>query len=122
MSVKSRKDLRARRHRRVRRKISGTADRPRLSIMISNRHMYLQFIDDDRGATLAQASTAGKSVNVTVGSAKALGLEAAEAAKAKGVSRAVVDRGGSRYHGRLKAAVEGVIEGGVSIGVMKEAT
>jgi large subunit ribosomal protein L18 len=90
--------------------------------MISNRHMYLQFIDDDRGATLAQASTAGKSVNVTVGLAKALGLEAAEAAKVKGVSRAVVDRGGSRYHGRLKAAVEGVIEGGVSIGVMKEAT
>lgn len=122
MSVKSRKDLRARRHRRVRRKIIGTADRPRLSIMISNRHMYLQFIDDDRGATLAQSSTAGKSVNVTVVLAKALGLEAAEAAKAKGITLAVVDRGGSRYHGRLKAAVEGVIEGGVSIGVMKEAT
>lgn len=122
MSVKSRKDLRARRHRRVRRKISGTAERPRLSIMISNRHMYLQFIDDDNGTTLAQASTAGQDVKVTVLTAKALGLRAGDAAKAKGIVRVVVDRGGSQYHGRLKAAVEGVIEGGVSIGVIKEAT
>ncbi len=122
MSVKSRKELRARRHRRVRRKISGTAERPRLSIMISNRHMYVQFINDDLGATMASVSTAGTDVKVTVATAKALGLQAAADALSKGIGSVVVDRGGCRFHGRVKAIVDGAIEGGLSIGVMKEAT
>jgi large subunit ribosomal protein L18 len=122
MSVKSRKELRARRHRRVRRKISGTAERPRLSVMISNRHMYVQFINDDLGATMASVSTAGTDVKVTVVTAKALGLQAAAAALSKGIGRVVVDRGGCKFHGRVKAIVDGAIEGGLSIGVMKEAT
>lgn len=122
MSVKSRKELRARRHRRVRRKISGTAERPRLSIMISNRHMYVQFINDDLGVTMASVSTAGTDVKVTVATAKALGLQAAADALSKGIGSVVVDRGGCRFHGRVKAIVDGAIEGGLSIGVMKEAT
>jgi large subunit ribosomal protein L18 len=90
--------------------------------MISNRHMYVQFINDDLGVTMASVSTAGTDVKVTVATAKALGLQAAADALSKGIGSVVVDRGGCRFHGRVKAIVDGAIEGGLSIGVMKEAT
>ena len=113
MKVKTRKDLRARRHVRVRAKISGSAACPRLAVMISNRHMYAQMIDDEAGVTLASAS-GGQDRNPCVETAKALGSQLGAAAKAKGLSCFVVDRGGFRFHGRVKAIVEGVLEAGLA--------
>jgi len=92
------------RHWRVRRKIRGTRERPRMSIRFTNENIYVQFIDDNAGTTLAAASTASKNApdrdklaaNVT--SAKVIGKLAAEAALAKGIKRVVFDRGGARYH------------------------
>ena len=115
MANLSRKEARQKRHRRVRRKVAGTADNPRMSIMMSGHHIYVQFIDDERGVTLAQASTvklAGfKSATMDV--ARQVGKAAAEAAAAKGIKRMVVDRGGFRFHGRVKAVVEAAAEGGL---------
>lgn len=113
MKVKTRKDLRARRHTRVRAKISGSAECPRLALMISNRHMYAQMIDDGAGVTLA-AVQSGKSEHPCVETAKALGSRLGEVAKASGLSRFIVDRGGFRFHGRVKAIVEGVLEAGLT--------
>jgi large subunit ribosomal protein L18 len=89
-----------------------------MAIMISHRHMYAQFVDDDRGMTLASASTllgGGGGNNAAV--AQQLGERAAEAARGCGITRAVVDRGGYRYHGRVKAIVEAVRRGGVNCGL-----
>lgn len=121
MSQISRSESREFRHRRVRRKIVGTAARPRMALMVSNRHLYIQFIDDAAGRTLAAVSTAGADgvVNKTV--AESLGRTAAEKAIAAGIKQAVVDRGGFKFHGRIKAAVDAVVAGGVAISA-KEAT
>ncbi len=83
-----------------------------MAIMVSNKHMYVQLIDDVAGATLVSASSLGSEGN-DVPAATALGTRAAEAAKEKGVSQFVVDRGGFRYHGRVKAIVDAAVEAGL---------
>lgn len=92
-----------------------------MAIMISNKHMYVQFIDDDRGATLASVSTCGKEgVKHNVQTAGLLGREAAEAATRAGVRNVVVDRGGFAFHGRVKAIVDGAVAAGIAIGAVRE--
>ena len=115
----NRKVQRQKRHLRLRQRIVGTAARPRLSICISNKHMYVQFIDDAAGRTLAQANSL-KDAHANLDTAKALGAAAAEAAKAAGISTVVVDRGGNKYTGRVAAIVEAVVEAGLSIRAKKE--
>jgi large subunit ribosomal protein L18 len=124
MDTKAKRAGRVRRHVRVRRKISGTADRPRLAVYRSNRHIYAQLIDDVAGRTLVSASdadagAAGSSGDGGAGAktaaAKAVGLLLAERAKQAGVERAVFDRGGRLYHGRVAALADGAREGGLSI-------
>jgi large subunit ribosomal protein L18 len=104
-----------RRAHRVRGKIHGTAERPRLSVFRSSKHIYAQLIDDESGATLAAASTAGKSGKYggNVNAAKEVGSKLAEAAKAKGIKLAAFDRGHYRYHGRVKALADAAREGGL---------
>ena len=115
----NRKVQRQKRHLRLRQRIVGTAARPRMSICVTNKHMYVQFIDDDAGKTLAQAnSLKDEKANLEV--AKALGAKAAEAAKAAGISIVVVDRGGNKFTGRVAAIVDAVVAGGVAISANKE--
>ena len=115
----NRKVQRQKRHQRIRTRIAGTATRPRMSICITNKHMYVQFIDDDAGKTLASASSLKESkANMEV--AKNLGASAAEAAKAAGITTVVVDRGGNKYTGRVAAIVEAAVAAGISIGAKKE--
>jgi large subunit ribosomal protein L18 len=112
-------ELAKRRHRRVRQKITGTADRPRLSVYRSNRHIVAQVIDDRAGRTIAAASTveAGLRTSATgnVGAAASVGRLIAERAKAAGVTRVVFDRGGSRYHGRVAALADAAREAGLEL-------
>lgn len=115
MKMKSRSEFRARRRLRIRQKISGTAERPRMSIMLSNRHLYVQFVDDDSGVTLASASDGKKSTACNVETATLVGKAAAEAALAKGIKRIIVDRSGYAYHGRVKAVVESALNAGLSV-------
>ena len=115
MKLKNRKEMRLRRHRRVRRKISGTAERPRLAISKSSRHMYVQLIDDVQGVTLASATTVGSQAKKNVEQASELGRRAAEAALSKGIERVVVDRGGFLFHGRVKAIVDAATAAGLNI-------
>ena len=110
------KAQRIRRHQRVRGKISGTAERPRLSVFRSENNIYAQIIDDVNGVTLASASSLDKAIegyggNVTA--ASAVGKLIAERALAKGIENVVFDRGGYLYHGRVQALAEGAREGGL---------
>ena len=118
MGVRS-AEARAKRHRRVRKKVSGTAERPRLAVFRSNRHIYAQVIDDTSGRTLASASTADADLRsnqtATVDAAKAVGQLVGERAKAAGISRVVFDRGGFRYHGRVAALCEGARAAGLEV-------
>ena len=114
--MKNRKEQRQRRHQRLRQRVKGTAARPRMSICISNHHLYVQFVDDDAQRTLASASTAGARAAVNCAAARALGQTAAEAAQARGIACVVVDRGGFRYHGRVRELVEAAVAAGLSIG------
>ena len=116
---KSRSVARVRRHRRVRKHIAGTPDRPRLNVFRSLNGVYAQVIDDQMGHTLVSASTMDselrskmKKLNKTE-QAKEVGLAVAERAKAKGIETIVFDRGGYRYIGRIKALAEGAREGGL---------
>jgi large subunit ribosomal protein L18 len=109
---------RLRRHARVRRKVRGGAERPRLAVYRSNRHIYAQLVDDDAGRTLAAASSLEDGVRGTDGkqaAAKAVGQLIAQRAKAVGVERAVFDRGGRLYHGRVRSVAEGAREGGLQL-------
>ena len=115
----NRKVQRQKRHLRLRQRVVGTAARPRMSICVTNKNMYVQFIDDDAGRTLAQANSL-KDAKANLGVAKELGSRAAEAAKAAGISSVVVDRGGHKYTGRVAAIVEALVAGGVSISAKKE--
>ena len=115
----NRKVQRQKRHLRLRQRVVGTAERPRMSICVTNKHMYVQFIDDDAGKTLAQAKTL-KDEKANTEVAKALGAKAAEAAKAAGISTVVVDRGGFKYTGRVAAIVESAVEAGLSVSAKKE--
>ncbi len=105
-------------HQRIRKKLQGTADRPRLNVYRSLNHIYVQVIDDLHGKTLVSASTAeGKKEDRRTGgnvaSAKAVGKIIAERAKAKGVTKVVFDRGGYIYHGRVKALADSAREAGL---------
>ena|SRR5687768_7757950 len=107
-------DYRAKRHRRVRKKVIGTSERPRLAVYRSDRHIYAQVIDDYAGKTLAAASTlVGASKGEPTAQAKAIGKQVAEAAKAAGITQVTFDRGGFMYHGRVQAVAEGAREGGL---------
>jgi len=111
----NRKEQRQRRHLRLRQRVRGTAERPRMAIFLSNRHMYVQFIDDVNGRTLA-ATASGKDVaSANRATAKQTGSQAAEVALSKGIRQVVVDRGGFRFHGRLKDLVEAAVAGGLRI-------
>ena len=115
----NRKVQRQKRHLRLRQRIVGTADRPRMSICVTNKNMYVQFIDDDAQKTLAQANSL-KEAKANLEVAKSLGKAAAEAAKAAGITTVVVDRGGNKYTGRIAAIVESAIENGIAISAKKE--
>ena len=111
-------EARLRRHRRVRGKISGTAERPRLDVFRSSKHIYAQIIDDVAGVTLASASTLEKGFEGFGGNVEAankVGKMIAEKALAKGIKQVVFDRGGFVYHGRVKALAEGAREGGLEL-------
>lgn len=119
MSRLSKKEARERRHMRLRKKIMGTAERPRLAVFKSLKHIYVQLIDDDKGCTLASTSTmdplfkqSGGGANV--GGAAVLGKIAAEKAKAVGVTRVVFDRGGFPFHGKIKALADAARANGLN--------
>jgi len=114
----SKNKTRRRVHERIRKKILGTAARPRLNVYRSLNHIYVQLIDDLKGATVVSASTAeGKKAERRTGgnvaAAKAVGKAIAERAKAKGIEKAVFDRGGYIYHGRVKALADAAREAGL---------
>ena len=107
---------RKRRHFRVRKKVRGTAERPRVAVFRSNKHIYAQLIDDVSGRTLASASTKEKGLSgsgATVEAAKAVGQRLGERAKAAGVTTTVFDRGGFKYHGRVAAVADGARDAGL---------
>jgi large subunit ribosomal protein L18 len=113
------REARVRRHRRVRKRVAGEPGRPRLAVYRSNRHIYAQLVDDLEGRTLLSASSLEEGVRDGGGdkkaSAKAVGGLLASRAKEAGIERAVFDRGGRLYHGRVKALAEGAREGGLEI-------
>lgn len=119
MAKLGRQEARVRRHRRVRKSLAGTADKPRLAVFKSNFHIYAQVIDDDSAITLVAASTVepdlkkALSVGGNVESAKKVGELVAARAKAKGVTSVVFDRGGFKYHGRVQALADAAREGGL---------
>jgi large subunit ribosomal protein L18 len=131
MDARTRRTARVRRHLRVRKKIAGTAERPRLAVYRSNRHIYVQLIDDLAAATLAAASDeeidagsddggadddgADGGARGKTDRAKAVGKLIAARAKDAGIDRVVFDRGGRRFHGRVAAVAEGAREGGLQI-------
>jgi len=115
MRADLKREARVRRHRRVRRKVSGTAERPRLAVYRSNRHIYAQLVDDRAAVTLAQASDVGLAQGDKTSRAKEVGKQLAERARAVGLEHAVFDRGGRMYHGRVKSLAEGAREGGLQI-------
>jgi large subunit ribosomal protein L18 len=119
MRTEQKLDLYRRRHWRVRKKVIGTAGRPRMSVRFTGKNIHVQFIDDSLGRTVASASTLSKAtpdrekLKANVESSKRLGLLAAEAAKSRGITKVVFDRGGGRYHGKLKALADAAREGGL---------
>lgn len=112
-----RNESRARIHRRIRRKLQGTPERPRLSVFRSLNHIYAQVIDDSQGRTIVAASSTGKgaggSGGANVAGAKAVGRLLAGRAREKGIQKVVFDRGGYAYHGRVKALAEAAREAGL---------
>lgn len=117
---KTKKEQRLRRHRRLRKTISGTAERPRLAVCVTSKHIYVQFINDDTGTTITSASTldarfreSGDKANLA--GAEKLGTIAAEKAKAAKISASVFDRGGFRYHGKVKALADAVRKAGIKM-------
>ena len=116
MKWKTKSDQRVRRHLRVRNKVAGTAERPRMSVFRSNHHLSVQFIDDESAVTLAAVSTQQapfKGKKNTVETAREIGAKAAEAAKAAGIETVIFDRGGFRYSGRVAALADAAREGGL---------
>ena len=111
MKIKNKSDYRKRRHLRLRNKIQGTAERPRMAVYVSNRYIYVQVIDDAAQKTLCSVSSLGE--NNTTETAKALGTKIGEAAQAAGVTKIAFDRGGFTFGGRLKALADGAREAGL---------
>lgn len=120
-SAKDKQTARVRRHHRVRKKVTGTAERPRLAVFRSNKHITAQVIDDRSGKTLASASTVEKDLRSDSSgtgnkqAATTVGRLVAERAKAAGVSRVVFDRGGFLYHGRVAAVADAAREAGLEL-------
>jgi large subunit ribosomal protein L18 len=115
MDAKIKRDARLRRHTRVRKKVAGGPARPRLAVFRSNRHIYVQLIDDVQAVTLAAASDAEVKGEGKTARAKAVGELIASRAKEAGIDAVVFDRGGRLYHGRVAALAEGAREGGLRI-------
>ena len=115
MRTKRKRAARLHRHARVRRKVNGTPDRPRLAVYRSNRHIYAQLVDDRAARTVASASDAELAEGNKTARANRVGKLLAERAKEAGVEQAVFDRGGRLYHGRVKALAEGAREAGLRI-------
>src|SRR3954452_15190495 len=117
--MRTKQELAQLRHWRVRKKLSGTAERPRMSVCFSNENIHVQFIDDIAGLTLAQASTLSKAtpdrekLAANIKSAKVIGALAAKTALDKRIKQLVFDRGGSPYHGKVKALPEAAREAGL---------
>jgi large subunit ribosomal protein L18 len=101
------------RHHRVRRKVSGTAERPRLVVFRSDKHIYAQLVDDDAGRTIATVTSLKVGNGKKTAKASEVGKQVAVVAKDRGITRVVFDRGGYKYHGRVKAVAEGAREGGL---------
>jgi large subunit ribosomal protein L18 len=113
-AARAKRQGRLRRHARVRRRVVGTAERPRLAVFRSNRHIYAQIIDDAAGRTVAAAgSEALAGDGDKKAAARRVGGELAKRAKAAGVTSVVLDRGGYQYHGRIKALADAAREGGL---------
>jgi len=121
MRTEQKHRLAQRRHWRVRKKISGTSARPRMSVCFTNKNIHVQFIDDVAGVTLAAASTTSKAtpdrekLAANGASAKTLGILAAKVALDKGISQVVFDRGSARYHGKIKALADAAREAGLKL-------
>jgi large subunit ribosomal protein L18 len=119
MQNSKKNQLRQLRRWRIRKKVSGTTARPRMSVCFTNAHIYVQFIDDSAGRTLASASTRAKNAPnrdeyaANVESAKKIGVLAAEAAKGKGITKVVFDRNGAPFHGKVKALADAAREAGL---------
>jgi large subunit ribosomal protein L18 len=115
----SKDEIRQRIHTRIRRKVRGTTERPRLAIFRSVAHIYAQVIDDAKGITVVAASSSeknsGKMTGGNVAAAKEIGKRVAERAKEKGITRVVFDRGGYLYHGRVKALADAAREAGLEL-------
>jgi large subunit ribosomal protein L18 len=120
MAIKDRAAVRSAVHQRIRRKVRGTAERPRFAIYRSLNHIYVQVIDDDNGLTLVSASTTEKDLRGNTGgnvdAAARIGRAVAERAVAKGITNVVFDRGGYRYHGRVKAVADAARQAGLNQG------
>src|SRR5512137_62563 len=117
--IRTQQHRRQRRHLRVRRKVTGSPERPRLVVFRSSKHIYAQVVDDARGLTLVGAADTSEGIRVE-GSGKtaksfALGRLIAVKAKEKGITRVVFDRGGYQYHGRVKAVADGARKGGLEL-------
>jgi large subunit ribosomal protein L18 len=118
MATFNRKAAHERVHRRIRKKISGTAERPRLAIHFSGKHVYAQVVDDDAGRTLIAAATTEKSVrgkkaSANRAAAELIGKTIAERALGKKIDKVVFDRGGFQYHGKIKALADAARQGGL---------
>ena len=109
----AREIARQRRHLRVRKKVSGTAERPRLVVFRSDKHIYAQLVDDDTGRTIATVSSTKVGEGKKSDRAAEVGKQVAAVAKDRGITRVVFDRGGYKYHGRVKAVADGAREGGL---------
>src|SRR6266581_9026826 len=118
MRTEQKQKLAIRRRWRIRKKVSGTKERPRMSVCFTNKNIHIQFIDDTAGVTLAAASSTSKTVPdreklaANAASAKTLGAVAAKAALEKGIKAVVFDRGATRYHGKVKALADAAREAG----------
>ena len=119
MRTEQKQKLAQRRRWRIRKKISGTKERPRMSVCFTNKNIHVQFIDDSAGITVASASTASKAtperdkLAANAVSAKTLGTLAAQAALGKGIKQVIFDRSGARYHGKVKALADAAREAGL---------
>lgn len=117
MKVNNRLDYLKRRHRRLRNRVVGSAERPRLCVRVTHRHIYVQFVDDGKAVSLAALSTVqeGDWGKLNVATARALGKKAAELALAQGIRQVVFDRGGHKYNGRVKAIAEAARAAGMKL-------
>lgn len=120
MATINRKAIRNRIHRRIRRKVSGTSERPRLCVYFSGKHVYAQVVDDDAGRTLVSAATTEKSLGggkqaANRATAEKVGKLIAERLRAKKIDKAVFDRGGFQYHGKVKALADAARAGGLQL-------